>query len=475
MLFSEYFNIMRRDDDDWFDPIMHKDTKLFIDPFLIFKFENEFDEFIDSHKFMMDFFNSVFVLIAETGGNDKSPGYGKAIRLLSFHEVNEICLGYSPIRRGAGTGKGSAVLMASNIWNCIVNGIVRIEHLEELGIFGVGIGRDKISDITANLLKDKLVKYTQSKCVEYKIPMEKVRLKNGCLDMQFLRWENTVEELPINPFKGKGVLLVPNKFLRELQEINKDDFWLSVRENEELRNDLNYEVDKNLDKAQIAKIALKYPYLVREYINEVESREGKAYNLEADNKLIYKWYEKASEIVRNNPIDRIDVNNEDDFVFFINNLASIFKHYVEEQSGYKLLWDNDYKKNKSEEAVQLLFLGIVEHYCNAFDIDVSKEVNQGRGPVDFKFSSGYRRKVLLEAKLANNTKFWNGIEKQLPKYLSVESSKHGIFMVLIFRKNDFEKVKGIQNVISEVNKNNDLNIEAVVINALPKKPSASNL
>ncbi|GAA2386932.1 hypothetical protein GCM10009855_28800 [Gordonia cholesterolivorans] len=35
--FSEYFDVAVDDDDDWFDPILDTDTRLFVDPFLIFK------------------------------------------------------------------------------------------------------------------------------------------------------------------------------------------------------------------------------------------------------------------------------------------------------------------------------------------------------------------------------------------------------------------------------------------------------
>lgn len=35
MRFSEFFHIKRDEDDDWFDPNLTLDTKLFIDPLLL--------------------------------------------------------------------------------------------------------------------------------------------------------------------------------------------------------------------------------------------------------------------------------------------------------------------------------------------------------------------------------------------------------------------------------------------------------
>lgn len=36
MFFSDYYKILHTGNDDWFDPIVSVDTKLFVDPFLIF-------------------------------------------------------------------------------------------------------------------------------------------------------------------------------------------------------------------------------------------------------------------------------------------------------------------------------------------------------------------------------------------------------------------------------------------------------
>lgn len=54
MLFSELFNIECVGDEEWFDPILHQDTLLFIDPFSVFKSDDEL--FKDSYAEMMYFF-----------------------------------------------------------------------------------------------------------------------------------------------------------------------------------------------------------------------------------------------------------------------------------------------------------------------------------------------------------------------------------------------------------------------------------
>jgi hypothetical protein len=61
--FSEVFKVRRQKrQDDWFDPVLSVDTKLFIDPFLIYAREKGL--FSGSHKEIISFFNDVFSLIA---------------------------------------------------------------------------------------------------------------------------------------------------------------------------------------------------------------------------------------------------------------------------------------------------------------------------------------------------------------------------------------------------------------------------
>ena len=62
-----------------------------------------------------------------------------------------------------------------------------------------------------------------------------------------------------------------------LPEINSDDFSETIQLAERLRNDFNYEVDKNLNKEKIAQIAIENYDLVKEYIDIVEKREANSF------------------------------------------------------------------------------------------------------------------------------------------------------------------------------------------------------
>jgi hypothetical protein len=125
----------------------------------------------------------------------------------------------------------------------------------------------------------------------------------------------------------------------------------------------------------------------------------------------------------------LPARNEEEFLGVIQSLVTAFQRFVEEQGGWRLLWNDD-KTRKPEEAAQLLFKGVVQSYCRSNDIVVDREVELGRGPVDFKFSSGYSRRALLEVKKLDNTKFWQGLRKQLPSYLKSDECRNGWFVAL---------------------------------------------
>ena len=155
-------------------------------------------------------------------------------------------------------------------------------------------------------------------------------------------------------------------------------------------------------------------------------------------------------------------------------MIATFKNYVENQGGWDLI-HNDDGTPKSEAACQRLFLGIVRHYCKANNIDISPEVNIGRGPVDFKLSRGVEFRALIEMKLANNTKFWNGLKKQLPKYLEAEEVKTGRFLIVAFNENDVERLNGIYQKIADVAAETNYEIEHKVVDAVWRPQSASKL
>jgi hypothetical protein len=478
MNFSIEYNITMGVEDDWFDTILDRDTKLFIDPFLIFKSKNKF--FVDSHKQIIDFFNDAFITAASSNNSSLDIRYRNLLSKMMFPEPEELCLGYaSRSVNGAGSGKGFAKEIVNAIYDTINSGINEVTHFEELGLFSEGIGCDRISDITANILKQRFVEYTLDVCQRHNVPVKKFRLDHYEFDKIRNGWVSGNVMLPDNPYRNdQPILLVPKEFLNSLPVISSDEFWSYcwVNKNEEIRDQFSIYLKNDIDKAKIVEIAKRKRDWVDEFKKFKEQDSNvKAYDFVNDPKGIYQWDNNTLKFANSNPITIKPPQDEKEFNEIIEVIVKQFEEFVINNSGYKLLWDQDFNRAKNEEASQLLFLGIAKHYTKANNIDISREVNLGRGPVDFKFSNGYINRALLEVKLAKNSKFWNGLDAQLIKYLEVEDIKVGYFLVICYKKEDFDKVRGIEKVAEQTAKKHKVELKVFVIDATSDKPSASKL
>ena len=105
MLASTHFQINRLDEDDWFDAILDIDTKLFMDPFMVFQDKAGF--WAGAYDELVKHFDRAFILIAQGNRDSTTLPYEKALDILEFPEPRELCLGYTAQgTRGAGSAAG---------------------------------------------------------------------------------------------------------------------------------------------------------------------------------------------------------------------------------------------------------------------------------------------------------------------------------------------------------------------------------
>lgn len=474
MKFSEYYQLELGSDDDWFDPIMTLDTPLFLDPFLLYA--DDEGAFRGSHDEVITFFDSVFRLIARSGGDRRSLFWRRAQASLYLHEVEELCLGYAGQgTAGAGSGKGFARLISRALWEAVESGLKEITHFEEVAIMGKGIGADRISDATAFILREKLADYTVSISKRHNVPLHEYHYRRGKYDEKQQSWKPLHTELPRNPFNGKAILLVPRRYLNDLPTVNADDFWdyCYSNHNEIIRDEYGSDISRNVSKTEIVKLARRHPELRRAYLRDLENHPPPPYNLGKDPLGVYRWYDATREYVEAHP-HSFSIDSQARFLEVLKEMVDEFVRYVENNRGWELLWNED-GSPKRESAVQALFLGIVKHYCRANNIDISREADIGRGPVDFKVSKGYRLRTLLEVKLAKNTRFWHGLEEQLPKYLESEDIDEGYFLVVMYSDRDVERVSKIEERVREASVATGLQLNYVLVDARSNPPSASKL
>jgi hypothetical protein len=118
--------------------------------------------------------------------------------------------------------------------------------------------------------------------------------------------------------------------------------------------------------------------------------------------------------------------------------ARYFKAYIEDNDGY-LLFNRAGRPFSNEKELQLAF-GLV--WCGT-EFDVNREVNNGRGPVDFKISFGAGDKSLIEFKLASNSSLKRNLEKQVEIYEAANRTWTSVKVIVIYSDAEQQKVERI--------------------------------
>ena len=189
---------------DFVDVPLHTDAWLFLDPFAIGQRVDSWSQ--QCHRTLIAFFQRVVDCI-------RSGRLDEARQLLAhLREPNETRFGLSS-KRPAGAGIGP--MQAKQLFDALKDSsAVRtgfLSSLEECELMIEGIGRDKISDLTTNVIRAHLVDYTQQQCKLHGVPMQTVALA-PCFNPDTLEWQAGYAELPV--WKGQPIVLVPKAVAR---------------------------------------------------------------------------------------------------------------------------------------------------------------------------------------------------------------------------------------------------------------------
>jgi hypothetical protein len=143
--------------------------------------------------------------------------------------------------------------------------------------------------------------------------------------------------------------------------------------------------------------------------------------------------------------------------------AKVFKRWVEDKDGYLSL--HTASTRAAEKDVQrLVFLSL-----QASSFDINREVNNGRGPVDFKVSRGSSDTALLEIKLASNTALARNLERQVEIYKKANETKRAVKMIIFYTGEEERKVERILERLGLADADSIVVVDARIDN----KPSGS--
>ncbi|MDN4632372.1 hypothetical protein QCD71_12660 [Sphingomonas sp. PsM26] len=425
ILFSKHFKIdpKKLDAAKLLDTILNSDTKLFIDPLLIYKSQNILIK-RDGRKAIKQSFNNVIGLI-DISGVEGDAAWKGAFKALKLDERPETSLGYG----GAGNSGSSPPAKTRNAILRTAKQIITLgeknpDMIPLMGLFEEGVGPDILSDMTTNFLLPVLCEITEEFCSANSIPCRQFGEQYGN------------RSLPENPCRlSEPVILVPRDLLRDLPlAADWSDVSRVVLEVNEVREAVN-QIFGNFAKATVTEkkraireVSLNSVHILRLILSAVAGA-SESYDEKADldgfyqfRKILYQDPQVFAGMVK--PPAAMDATTLRATVLSI---IDQFKNQVEHNNMWELLWNGDSPRH--ERASQLLFFAVANVMCAVNDVDISPETNSGGGPVDFKFSTGFRGRLVVEMKLSKGT-VESGYKTQLEIYKKAAATSAGIFVVM---------------------------------------------
>jgi len=206
------------------------DTPLFLDPYYISKCDFPFA--IDAHSTIRSYFEFLLALLR---GNRVR----QAEELFSYlGENNDICMGMSHGKpRGRGMGPEDTAAIFKELLNsrAIRSGVM--EDIEDFRIFVPNVDKDKVSDMTANIVKRHLIEYTKEQCELHGIPLLVNVPSSMYWDPQKKMWNNQYTERLV--IDEKPILLVPKRIVSFTDKYTSGEyrrhFVLNFLQNENLK------------------------------------------------------------------------------------------------------------------------------------------------------------------------------------------------------------------------------------------------
>jgi len=470
VLFSDFFGVSQKavERHGAFDISLVADLPLFVDPFLLFnsrkrQYRKLHDQMIDYLRFLRD----------KSANQHLDPGLIRAWYV--FPEVRQNWLGFTLTgNRGRGLGRKFAYALHTNLGQLFLSfgdeEVTKGSHLEKLCLIREGVGRDNISDFTNNLILEFLLEYSQDfakRHIDRKLrktfTVTKVRF-----NYETESWEPGTFDLPC--FQGDYVLLTPRNVL------TKDDTWINkgdlIRDfdaipdaipNAELRAQVNNYFRKLLPKRpkkediRSAKTStlIRFPELIDYFIKYKEEHGERAESLasakvEFSRALYLQQFRQLPQLLKESTrfYETPGVTYEEAYQRVL-----FFKDVIENKGGHRIFY---VKGDPIEREEDLHILYRMTWFASASD--VTREANDGRGPVDFKVSLGSKDKTLVEFKLASNSQLKRNLKRQASVYEKASDAKETIKVIVYFTAAEKKRVDAI---LKELKMASDRNVVLV--------------
>jgi hypothetical protein len=294
------------------------------------------------------------------------------------------------------------------------------------------------------------------------------------------RWKGAKYELPV--FCSDFVLLTPKDIL------TKDEAWINRADlldqfqtlynavpNDQLRAQVEHYFlqrlsedakGKEIREAAAATVE-KFPQLIDYYIKDKEDHGDEAHKVSGVKvrETEIQFIEQIRSLVDKHLAGTEFYGLGDSFEEALRRVIFL-KNVIEKQDGYRIFYMGD-KPIQREADLQIMYR--LTWFATSFD--VNREVNNGRGPVDYKVSKGNKDKTLVEFKLASNSKLKQNMQHQVSVYEAANDTKKMIKAILHFTDSQLKKTLKILSDLGLNGRRDVILIDACKDN----KTSASNV
>ena len=469
MHYSSYFKLPHRKfvQGGVFDGQTQRDIPLHVDPLLLKGCK--IPEFDGAYQKFLDYFNEIVSLTSGMSNPFiKLRCFRQIVTRMRFPEVVNTGLGYSKSNtKGSGISGKLSNQLATSCVEIVQAGIKDPAFFTLLPFIEDGIGADRISDMTIDILLEEFLVYTQRVAKEKGIKCSNLKYKGDSYQIPFIN--------------RRPYLLIPHSLLAHLPIARSyDDIDRVCNYNRELRLRVCKAIGVNMAdfdkmrKSERKKAILAHSTLLNDLLNYCKNLDVLGYDFVSDEMMLYADIRMA-ELVKQQPVNLGHLVSSDnvDVIGVTREIIKQYKMMIENNHMYWLLY-NDNHQQRDEKAAQLLFYMMAHFYCVANNIDLSRECDPGVGELDFKLSNGFSKKVLIEVKKASSSSLLAGYTKQLPAYEKAEWTTDSFYLVIKDKQNTDAAIKKLFDTRTEQLHQGKKCPEIIVIDA-QEKPSASKL
>lgn len=376
MRISEIYKLNRQQNElDFVDIDIDNDMPLFLDPYFLSIRNDRWS--ISAHRTLANFFQYMLFLFEQNKIDEARYNF-------RFSEPSETCLGLSKSgTKGKSLGDGDATNLFEYIVNSGVMDTGLVSQVNDIKIFVDNISHDKISDLTTNVIRKHLVRYTQNQCKLHKIQLTNNIATKDYWDVETKSWVNSYEEMLV--IDGKAILLVPKSIVCRKKGYVYDSkhyaqhFVLNFLVSEELRLNTSLVHEKKLKNGEIKRsvrkdqTAKKHGVFRKEFLRDFTREYPQYYENFKDNAKINLFSLTNEEILNN--------HSEEFYEKIIDNLID----------GFQQIKKGSKDANKFHEHIiaTMTFL----FYPDLINPVKELEINEGRKRIDLVYDnaaeSGY--------------------------------------------------------------------------------------